>query len=162
MEKQQTSSIGGWRAWLFALALLLLATGLYFVIGGAVLLLRGGSWYFVIAGLFFVAAAVQIARARASGAWLYLLALAGTVAWALAEVGFDFWGLISRLLALVFIGALVAFTLPLLNRAEGRASASRSGIAMGAVLVVLGAALLIDGSITLLHIMNLPIVASTP
>ena len=138
MEKQKSSSIGGWRAWLYALALVLLAAGLYFVIGGAMLATRGGSWYFLIAGVVFVAAAVQIARARASGAWLYLLALAGTTVWALFDVGLDFWGLISRLLALVFIGAVVAFTLPLLNRAEGRASAHRPGIVIGAVLVVLG------------------------
>jgi quinate dehydrogenase (quinone) len=38
-------------------------------------------------------------RRRVSGAWFYLGTFGATVLWALAEVGLDYWSLISRLLA---------------------------------------------------------------
>lgn len=138
MKTKTIPPLGGWRVWLYALALVLLAAGLFLTIGGAVLVQRGGSLYFLLAGLVITAAAVQVGRGRSSGAWLYLAALAGTVVWALADVGLDFWGLISRLLALVFLGAVVAFTLPLLRRAQGLAPARAQGLAIGGVLLVLG------------------------
>ncbi|WP_159915407.1 membrane-bound PQQ-dependent dehydrogenase, glucose/quinate/shikimate family [Pantoea sp. 18069] len=138
MKTKTIPPLGGWRAWLYALALVLLAAGLFLTIGGAVLATRGGSWYFVLAGLVISASAVQVGRGRSSGAWLYLAALAGTVVWALADVGLDFWGLISRLLALVFLGAVVAFTLPLLRRAQGLVPARTQGVAIGGVLLALG------------------------
>lgn len=112
----------GWaaRLWLWLLGAVLTAAGLFFVIGGGRLLLLGGSWYFVIAGLVLLLSAIQTLRRKPAGAWLFLLAFAGTIVWALAEVGLDYWGLISRLLAMSFGAAVVLASLPLLRRASGR------------------------------------------
>lgn len=56
--------------WCFLLGLILLATGLYFVIGGGKLVSLGGSWYFAIAGIVTVLSAIQFFRRRASAAGL--------------------------------------------------------------------------------------------
>src|SRR5690606_14740481 len=122
------------RIWVYILALGLLAAGLFLTIGGAILLMRGGSWYFAAAGLLTLVSAIQLARGRSSGAWLFLATFAGTVAWALIDVGLDYWGLISRLLAITFLAAVVAFTLPLLRNRAADGPASRPGVLIGAVL----------------------------
>lgn len=121
------------RIWLWVLAAVLLAAGLFFVIGGARLISLGGSWYFLIAGIAINASAVQIARGRASGAALFGLVFLGTLLWALWEVGFDFWPLVSRLFAMS-VGALtIALSVPLMTRA---ANARRTAWASAAVLAV--------------------------
>ena len=67
MEKSEGRTPMAARIWLWILALVLLAAGLFFVIGGAKLITLSGSWYFVVAGVALLASAVQIARGRVSG-----------------------------------------------------------------------------------------------
>lgn len=105
------------RAWLFLLGLLILATGLFFAIKGYQLVALGGSTYFLIAGLVLLAAGVQLARQKTSGALLYALFFIGTVVWALADAGLNFWALISRLMVPAGLAVLVALSVPLLRRA---------------------------------------------
>lgn len=157
MTSFHETKLGIGRVWLYVLALGLLAVGLFLAVGGAVLIMRGGSWYFLVAGAVIVASAIQIARGRRIGAWLFLAVFAGTVLWALIDVGLDYWGLISRLLAMTFLAAVVAFTLPLLGRAEGSAAPSKFGIVLGAVLGLAG--LLGFGSMFSIHP---TVVASAP
>lgn len=147
MTTQPISSVA--RAWLWLLAAILLAAGLFFVIGGGKLLSLGGSWYFVIAGIVLVLSAIQIFRARPAGAWLYLAAFAGTIIWSLAEVGLDYWGLISRLLAMTFGAAVVTASLPILDRAAGRAA--RPALPLVGALVLLAAGLAGFGSMFRIH-----------
>ncbi|CAM3134184.1 quinate dehydrogenase (quinone) [Paracoccus aminovorans] len=128
------------RAWLWLLGAVLLAAGLFFVVGGGRLLSLGGSWYFVIAGIVLMLSAIQIFRARPAGAWLYLAAFAGTILWALFEVGLDYWGLVSRLLAMTFGAAVVTASLPILNRAAGRAARPAPPLVAALVLLAAGAA----------------------
>lgn len=123
------------RLWLWLLGLVLAAAGLFFLVGGGQLIALGGSWYFLLAGIGLLLSAIQLARAKPSGAWLYLITFAATVVWAWAEVGFDYWGLISRLLALTFIAAIVVATMPILFKASHRT--------VSAFLPVTGAALLL-------------------
>lgn len=137
------------RLWLWLLGIVLLAAGLFFAIGGVRLLMLGGSWYFVVAGLVLILSAIQIIRTRPVGVWLYLLAFGGTVAWALFEVGADYWGLISRLLAMGFGAAVVLATLPLLNRAAGRPA--RPALPLFGALVLLVAGLAGFGSMFRIH-----------
>ncbi|MCP8897434.1 membrane-bound PQQ-dependent dehydrogenase, glucose/quinate/shikimate family [Shinella daejeonensis] len=125
------------RFWLALLALIILAAGLFFVIGGGVLIYRGGSWYFLLAGLLLMASAIQIGRARMSGAWLFGLAFLGTVLWSFWEVGLDYWGLVSRLMAMTVGAAAVAFTVPLLAR---KRSETVAALVAGAVLAVVAIA----------------------
>jgi quinate dehydrogenase (quinone) len=114
----------GWvaRLWLWLLGAVLAAAGLFFIIGGGRLILLGGSWYFLIAGLVLLLSAIQTLRGKPAGVWLFLLCFAGTIIWALAEVGLDYWGLISRLLAMTVGAAVVLASLPLLRRISGRAA----------------------------------------
>jgi len=101
-------------AWLGVLGLIILAMGLFFAWYGWELVSLKGSPYFLIAGCGLILSAVQIVGQRLSGALLYFVVLAGTLIWALADVGIDFWPLVSRLLTLTGIAILVALSLPLL------------------------------------------------
>lgn len=149
MSPHPKTNLGISRLWLYILSLVLLAAGLFLAIGGTILLTRGGSWYFVVAGVVIVASAIQVGRGRSTGAWLFLAAFIGTVLWALADVGLDYWGLISRLLAMTFLAAVVLFTLPLLRKAEGSTASSKAGVIAGAILGVFG--LLGFGSMFSIH-----------
>jgi quinoprotein glucose dehydrogenase len=88
--------------WLFAVVLGVMA--LIFVGGGGYLATLGGSLYYVISGLLFLISAVLLFRGRRIGAWLFGLALAITVIWAIWEVGFDGWALLPRLMIPVAFG----------------------------------------------------------
>ncbi|MGB6103136.1 MAG: membrane-bound PQQ-dependent dehydrogenase, glucose/quinate/shikimate family [Pusillimonas sp.] len=149
MSSTLKTKLGASRFWLYALALGLLAAGLFLTIGGAVLIARGGSWYFLIAGLIITASAIQVARGRSVGAWLFLAVFVGTVAWALVEVGLNYWGLVSRLLAMTFLAAVVALTLPLLCKAEGGGASAKPGVILGIMLGLAG--VLGFGSMFIIH-----------
>lgn len=58
-------------AWLLGGFLLIAGLGLAY--GGIRLLLLGGSWYYVLAGIGFIATAILIIARRAEAAWLYAL-----------------------------------------------------------------------------------------
>lgn len=79
------------KIWCFILGLALLITGLFYIIGGGKLISLGGSWYFLIAGLFTTASAFFIFKKKALGVWLFALVFVGTVIWALIDAGWEFW-----------------------------------------------------------------------
>ena len=107
------------KAWFVIFGLVLLAAGLFFLIGGGRLVSLGGSWYFVIAGPFIIASGILVLMREPWGAKLFVLVFLATIPWALWEVGLAFWPLVSRLFAMG-VGALVALlTLPALRRADG-------------------------------------------
>lgn len=86
---------------------LLLLVGLALAGGGAWLAVLGGSWYYVIAGVaIFVSGGLLLSR-RSEGLTLYAFTLIGTLAWAVAESGFDWWALSARGSLLVVIGVLL-------------------------------------------------------
>lgn len=122
--------------WCCLLGIILIATGLYFVIGGGKLVSLGGSWYFIIAGLFTVLSAIQFFRRKASAVTLFALVFIGTVVWALQDVGLDFWPLISRLMTITGLFILTLVTLPALRKRAGKASAAKPAYASAAVLAV--------------------------
>ncbi len=86
------------KIWCFILGLALLLTGLFFTIGGGKLIALGGSWYFMIAGLFTLASAIFIFKKKALGVWLFSLVFIGTIIWSLIDAGWEFWPLFSRLM----------------------------------------------------------------
>lgn len=94
--------------------LLLVLGGLVCLIGAALaaaglwLAALGGSWYYILAGATLVATGVLLARRRAAALWLYAALLVATMAWALWEVGFDFWALAPRGDVLAVLGAVLA------------------------------------------------------
>ena len=67
-------------------------------------------------------AAVWTFLGRASGLYLYLAVFLGTVVWALWEVGIDFWPLVPRLVAPVFLAACALWLLRLAKPGTRRIS----------------------------------------
>lgn len=98
---------------LFALA------GAYFIAGGAMLIARGGSWYYVALGLAMLASGVQVMRLRFSGVTILALTTLVTAAWSLWEVGLDFWALEVRLFTFTMAAMVLALFVPTIRRAQG-------------------------------------------
>jgi membrane-bound PQQ-dependent dehydrogenase, glucose/quinate/shikimate family len=72
------------------------AIGLFLGIAGAQLLMLGGSVYYLLAGIVFVLTALLLLMRRPAALWLYGLFILATLAWAIWEVGFDWWQLGPR------------------------------------------------------------------
>jgi hypothetical protein len=70
--------------------------GLALAAGGAWLAALGGSFYYLAAGMAVVLTAVLLVMGRRSALWVYAAVLIGTLVWAVAEVGFDWWPLAAR------------------------------------------------------------------
>lgn len=126
------------RLLLGVLGAVLAMAGLAFLVGGGKLISLGGSWYFLLAGLGLLLSGVQVLRGRRSGGRLYLATFAATVLWALAEVGLDYWSLVSRLLAMTFGAAVVSACLPLLQGGAPRARGNKGPLALAGVLLLVG------------------------
>lgn len=120
---------------LVALGALAMLMGAFLAVGGAYLAALGGSWYFVLAGLGLLVSGLLIARRRATGAWLFALTFVATAAWAVWDTGWQFWPLVSRLVAFAVLGLLVALAYPALVR-RGGGSAGRGAHALAALLAV--------------------------
>jgi quinoprotein glucose dehydrogenase len=103
----------------YAYAVLLLLIGLVLLGGGAMLAWLGGSPYYVVAGLLAALSGALIWQRNRRGLWLYGALLAGTVAWAVWEVGFDPWLLMPRLLTPFVLG--FGLLLPPVRRIAGHA-----------------------------------------
>jgi quinoprotein glucose dehydrogenase len=113
--------------------------------GGLWLLLLGGSPYYFIAGAALLATAGLLARRRREALWLYAALLLGTLAWAIGEVGLDFWSLAPRGDVLAPLG--VWLLLPFITRhlVRGRRGGGLAlGVALLAAAVVLGLSLTSD------------------
>lgn len=85
-------------------ATVMLLLGLALSIGGIWLVSLGGSFYYAIAGVALIAVGVLLWQGNRWGAYLYGLLLLGTLIWAIAEVGFDGWALMPRLLLFTVLG----------------------------------------------------------
>jgi quinoprotein glucose dehydrogenase len=106
-----------WRTWARrSYAATLLLAGIVLIAGGIVLVAHGGSAYYLIAGAVLAASAMLAWRGDRRGAWLYGALLMATLAWAVAETGFERWGLLVRLAAPLVVG--LPFLLPSF-RAQG-------------------------------------------
>ncbi|MFW2061585.1 membrane-bound PQQ-dependent dehydrogenase, glucose/quinate/shikimate family, partial [Acinetobacter baumannii] len=81
------------KIWCFILGLALLATGIFYIVCGGKLVSLGGSWYFLISGLFITISAISIFRKKALGVWIFAAVFVGTVIWSLIDAGWEFWPL---------------------------------------------------------------------
>ncbi|WP_323145068.1 membrane-bound PQQ-dependent dehydrogenase, glucose/quinate/shikimate family [Massilia phyllosphaerae] len=136
MTKSETHPSAALKAGCVLLGLVLLATGLFFFVGGAKLAVLHGSPYFLIAGAVIVIAAIGFMRLKSSAVTVYGAAFAGTLVWALADVGFDFWPLVSRLMLPTGLMVLALLAWPSLRRREARTTAAKGAYALAAVLAV--------------------------
>ena len=81
--------------------------GLAIGAAGVWLIILGGSWYYLVAGIALIATGVLLIRREPAALWCYAALLVGTMAWALWEVGFDFWALAPRGDVLAILGAVL-------------------------------------------------------
>ena len=88
----------GSRQWaVFLLGLFLFLFGLPLIVGGAKLIAVGGSWYYLPAGLAFVASGALLVMRRPLGALIYAGLFVVTLVWTLWETGLRSWALVPRL-----------------------------------------------------------------
>jgi quinoprotein glucose dehydrogenase len=89
------------------LSVLIGLVGLLLAAGGVWLITLGGSWYYLLAAIGFLATAVFLFRRRPLAFFVYALAVAGSLIWAVYEVGFDWWALAPRGGLIVIFGLLL-------------------------------------------------------
>ena len=80
-----------------ALAIVIGICGVLLLYLGYVLMVAGGSPYYVISGLTLTACGVLLYKGNPRGASLYGIFLIVTYLWSVFEVGFDAWALICLL-----------------------------------------------------------------
>jgi quinoprotein glucose dehydrogenase len=102
--------------WAVAFGVVLLLLGVVLAAGGVWLILLGGSWYYLIAGLGLVVAGGLVMERRRSGALVYAVVWLGTLVWAFWEVGMNGWELVPRVVAPTVLLVLVLLTIPALRR----------------------------------------------
>ena len=132
-------------------AILLLLTGLALAGGGAWLVTLHGSPFYAAAGAGMVLSGILLLARQPLALWVYALVLAGTLAWALGDVGLDWWPLAARG-DVIFPLALLLLT-PWVTRSLVRGS-PRSYAAMTAPLwlaVLAGIAVLAGGLLNTTH-----------
>jgi quinate dehydrogenase (quinone) len=122
-----------WLARLLGVLVALMGAGLLW--GGVTLASLGGSWYFIGMGVALLLAGALLVAAQPLGVKVYAVALLGTAAWSLYDTGFNYWGLISRLLTFAGVGVLVGVVYPALKRRKGE-QASRTAPLATALLAV--------------------------
>lgn len=93
----------------WVLTLLVLLMGLGLCTGGAILIMNGGSGYYLGAGIVMLACALALIRRSGAAPLLYAGLLMATLIWSLWEVGLDGWQLAPRLLALALLGLLFLY-----------------------------------------------------
>jgi quinate dehydrogenase (quinone) len=124
------------RLWLVLLGAIITLAGLFFAVGGGKLVSLGGSWYFLLAGIGLVIAGLLIIRRKPAGALLFGLVFVLSAVWAIWDAGFEFWPLISRLLAIAVGSIVVALSFPLLRRSAGRTPAYGASFGLAIVLAI--------------------------
>ncbi|ODT80801.1 MAG: glucose dehydrogenase [Pelagibacterium sp. SCN 64-44] len=121
--------------WTMLIGVVLLVFGLPIAAGGLWLIILGGSWYYLPAGIGLLLTAWFLFRRDIMALWVYLVTYVGTLIWALWEAGFNGWAQVPRLLAPTIVLVLVLSTLPVLRR-----SSRRFGTGMAAAMVTLAGA----------------------
>ncbi|MHC3127902.1 glucose dehydrogenase [Brevundimonas sp. GN22] len=93
--------------------------GLTLVIGGAQLMMIGGSAYYLVTGILMVLSGLLMVMLRLSGALLYTLVVLGTILWAVWEVGLNGWALVPRVIAPMVLLFFVILSMGALKRDGG-------------------------------------------
>ena len=125
---------------LFLTALVFALIGLALGGGGLWLILLGGSWYYLLAGIGFLITAYLLWRRRAAALGVYAAMILGTLAWAIWEVGFDWWQLGPRGGVIILLGLWLL--LPAIRRRLGFTSPTGQDYKAGAL--PLGLAVLVS------------------
>lgn len=115
------------------LSSLVILLGIVLVAGGLWLAALGGSWFYLLWGALLAASGALIWARHAAGLALYGVTILVTLAWALWEVGFDWWALAPRGGLMLVLGLLLL--LPPLVRAMRRPGALRARYDLNSVVL---------------------------
>jgi len=110
MSRADGQGIGFWLIMVFAATLAVASLPL--IGGGAYLIMLGGSWYYLPAGLAILATAYFLFRRSRLAIWIFLATFAATVAWALWESGFNGWAQVPRIFVPFVVLVLLLLCLP--------------------------------------------------
>ncbi|WP_414833621.1 glucose/quinate/shikimate family membrane-bound PQQ-dependent dehydrogenase [Afifella sp. YEN Y35] len=92
--------------------------GAALAVGGIWLAALGGSWYYILAAVGFLATGILLFMHRAAALYVYAAVVLGTLVWAIWEAGFDWWQLAPRGDIVVLIG--IWLLLPFVTRSLKR------------------------------------------
>ncbi|MEF0944094.1 glucose/quinate/shikimate family membrane-bound PQQ-dependent dehydrogenase [Rhizobium sp. BR 362] len=85
-------------------SVLLAIIGLFLGGGGLWLVMLGGSFFYLVAGLMFIVTAILVFMRKVAALWLYAILVLVALVWAIWEVGFDWWQLGPRGGLIILIG----------------------------------------------------------
>ena len=85
-------------------SVLFMLVGLALVGGGLWLIILGGSFFYLFAGAMFLLTAILLLMRRAAALWVYAALVIVALAWAIWEVGFDWWQLGPRGGLIILLG----------------------------------------------------------
>ena len=100
MSTEQPSSVerSGSKVYRYFFIVLTGLAALFLIVQGSKLISLGGTSYYLIAGIAYLAIAVLYAMKKALGLWLSILTFVATIIWSVTEVqALDFWQYIPRL-----------------------------------------------------------------
>lgn len=124
------------------LAFAMAVIGLVLALGGAWLLILGGSPYYLIAGLLMIASAWLLFRGRLLGGWIYLALFILSAIWGFEEARGNAWAMIPWLVAPLVLLIAVFLVMPTLSAAPNRWKLAGGGILLSIVFVVASFAVL--------------------
>ena len=136
-----------------ALAIVLLVLGIVTGAGGVWLAALGGSWYYVIAGLALVFSAVALWLRNPVSLFVYAALVAGSLVWAVIEVGMDWWALAPRGGLIVLLGVILLAAL-YRRRPAGEAGLWRVGGALLGASLVASVAVAIGAMVSDPHVIT--------
>lgn len=121
--------------WPRVLAIIIGVVALLNLIGGVWLTTLGGSLFYAIAGLAMLVTAVLLWRRRTAALHVFAVLVFGTVIWAWAETGADWWPLVPRGDLIFMLGVLLVLPWTVRRLAPG-AGWVRAGGPLAAALLV--------------------------
>ena len=115
-------------------AILTAIIGLVLAGCGIWLIVLGGSWYYLLAGFGFLLTAWLLWRRNALALWVYALVVLGSLAWAVWEVGLDWWQLGPRGGVIVLLGLWLLT--PFVRRPLAGSGMAASGLGLASLVAV--------------------------
>ncbi len=129
--------------WVYLVATVIAIFGIPIFLGGAYLIMLGGSWYYMPAGLGLLLTSWFLFRHDVKAVFVYLITYIGTIMWALWEAGLNGWAQVPRLVAPTVVLLLVLSTWPMLR---GTVRRYTPGLAVAGIAMLAAVGVLATGS----------------